>query len=403
MPERSARNSDPAAEGDEDGERFSLIERVRALAPLVESEAEQAERNGTLSDAVVEALAAAGVFRMLIPRAAGCEGVGATEAIAVIEELARQDASVGWCSGTGTLNSGVVYARVGESALPEIFRDARSVCAGVLSPFGRARRVEGGWRVAGRFKFGSGVRFATTVTAGCVMVDADGEPLASGDRAQLVAVCARPEDVEVHLDWSVSGLEATGSGDFSIRDLFVPEDRAFMLDDVPRRGGCLLSLPLMSSAYFWHMGFALGVGRRALEEVRTLAASKVRLGSQHILVERPTFQRDLAVHEVALRAARLLCLDTFSRIEETHRPGDPLLLETRADIAQAAIHTADVATAAAEFAFRAAGAHAVQRDTRIQRCLRDILTGRQSAAMCDEVWERVGQVRLGRADDDVML
>ena len=104
-----------------------------------------------------------------------------------------------------------------------------------------------------------------------------------------------------------------------------------------------------------------------------------------------------------LRAARLLCLDTFARVEETHRPGDRLPLEARADIAQAAIHTAEVATAAAEFAFRAAGAHAVHRDTRIQRCLRDMLTGRQSAAMCDEVWERVGQVRLGRASDDIML
>jgi hypothetical protein len=51
----------------------------------------------------------------------------------------------------------------------------------------------------------------------------------------------------------------------------------------------------------------------------------------------------------------------------------------------------------------AAGAHAVHRDTRIQRCLRDMLTGRQSAAMCDEVWERVGQVRLGRASDDIIL
>jgi len=401
MPERSEPRTDPARGGD--GERPPLIERVRALAPLVEGEAEEAERNGTLSDKVVDALAEAGVFRMLLPRAAGGEGASTTEAIPVIEELARQDASVGWCSGTGTLNSGVVYARVGESALPEIFRDARSVCAGVLSPFGRARRVEGGWRVEGRFKFGSGVRFATTVTAGCVVVDGDGEPLANGGRAKIVAVCARPEDVEMHLDWSVSGLEATGSGDFSLHDLFVPEDRAFDLDDVPRRGGRLLSLPLMSSAYFWHMGFALGVGLRALEEVRTLAASKVRLGSRLTLVERPTFQRDLAVHETALRAARLLCLDTFAGVEQTHRPGDPLPLEARADIAQAAIHTAEVATAAAEFAFRAAGAHAVQRDTRIQRCLRDMLTGRQSAAMCDEVWERVGQVRLGRASDDIML
>ena len=397
MPERPDQSA-----GDE-REHSSLLDRVRALAPLVEGEAEQAERNGTVSDAVVDALARAGVFRMLLPPEAGGEGVSTPEAIGVIEELARQDASVGWCAGTATLNSGIAYARAGETALPEIFRDTRSVCAGVLSPFGRARPDEGGWRVDGRFKFGSGVRFATTVTAGCIATDADGEPVVRDERPRVVAFCLRPEDVEVHLDWSVSGLEATGSGDFSVHDLFVPEDRAFFLDEVPRRGSTLLSLPLMSCSYFWHMGFALGVGRRALDEVRALAASKVRLGSQLVLIERPTFQRELAIHEAALRAARLLCLDVFSRVEASHRAGDPLPLDARADIAQAAIHTADTAAEAAQFAFRAAGAHAVHRSTRIQRCLRDMLTGRQSAAMCDEVWERVGQVRLGRADDAIML
>lgn len=403
MLERSEPGAD-AAQSIRRGDPTSpLIERVRALAPLVEGDAEAAERNGALSGSVVDALAEAGVFRMLLPRAAGGEGASTTEAIAVIEELARQDASVGWCSGTASINSGIVYARAGESALPEIFRDERSVCAGTLSPFGRARRVEGGWRIDGRFKFGSGVWFATTVTAACVVVDAEGEPIAPDGGPQIIAVCARPEDVELHRNWSVSGLEATASGDFSLHDLFVPEDRAFDLNAIPPRGGCLLSLPLMTSAYFWHMGFSLGVGRRALEEVRILAESKVRLGSQLTLVDRPTFQRNLAVHEAALRAARLLCLDAFERVEASHRPGDPLPLEARADVAQAAIHASEVATAAAEFAFRAAGAHAVQRDNRIQRCLRDILTGRQSAAMRDEVWEGIGQVRLGRADDDIML
>jgi alkylation response protein AidB-like acyl-CoA dehydrogenase len=383
--------------------RLPLLERVRALAPLVEREAEDAERNRTLAQVVVDAIAEAGVFRMLLPKDAGGSGYSPCEAIPVIEELARQDASVGWCSGTASLNSGIVDARVGESALGEIFRDTRSVCAGTLSPFGRARRVEGGYRVTGRFKFGSGVRFATTATAGCVLVNANDEPILGEGAQQMVAICARPEDIEIHDNWEVSGLEATGSGDFSIRDLFVPEDWSFDLQSPPPRGELLFSLPLMSATYFWHMGFALGVARRALDEIRAMAESKVRLSSQVTLLNRPTFQAEFAVSEACLRAARLLCLDTYASIWETHRRGDPLPLGERANIAQAAIHVAEVATAVTEFAYRAAGAHAVYRSVRIQRCLRDMWTGRQSAAMCDEVWERIGQVRFGLAVDDIML
>lgn len=399
-PDTSTASPGPAAA------RPPLLERVRALAPQVEREAEQAERAGSISKDVVEALAATGVFRMLLPRDAGGEAADPSQAIPVIEELARQDASVGWCSGTATLNTGIVHARVGASALDEIFRDDDCVCAGTLSPFGRARRVDGGYRVTGRFKFGSGVRFATTVTAGCLVVDDNDQPVpaaGSEDAPQIVAVCLRPEEIEIHDNWNVSGLEATGSGDFSVDDLVVPQERSFDLQGPPERGEPLFALPLMSCSYFWHMGFALGVARRALDEVLALAESKVRLGSRIAQIDRPTFQRELAIQEAALRAARLLCLDTFARVWETHRPGDALPLAQRADIAQAAIHAAETATVVTEFAYRAAGAHAVYRSSRIQRCLRDILTGRQSAAMADEVWERIGQVRLGLAAEDIML
>ena len=382
---------------------LSLLERVRALAPLVEREAEEAERNRTLAKSVVDALAKAGVFRMLLPEQQGGSGCSPCEAIRVIEELARQDASVGWCSGTASLNSGIVHARVAESALGEIFQDARSVCAGTLSPFGRARRVEGGYRVNGRFKFGSGVRFATTATAGCVLVNANDEPVLGEGAPQIVAICARPKDIEIHDNWEVAGLEATGSGDFSIRDLFVPEDWSFDLESPPPRGEPLFALPLMSVAYGWHMGFALGVARRALDEVKAIAESKVRLSSVVTLLNRPTFQREFAIQEAGLRAARLLCLDSYASIWATHQRGDPLPLDDRANIAQAAIHVAELATAITEFAYRAAGAHAVYRSLRLQRCLRDMWTGRQSAAMCDEVWERIGQVRFGIATAAITL
>jgi alkylation response protein AidB-like acyl-CoA dehydrogenase len=369
----------------------------------VEAEAEAAERDGTLTRTVVEALADSGVFRMLLPVSDGGCGYSPMEAIPVVEEMARQEASVGWCVGTASLNTGIVHARVGESALEEIFDDDGAVCAGTLSPFGRVRQVPGGYRVDGRFKFGSGVRFATTVTAGGMLVDADNQPILDSGAPRVIACCARPEEIEIHDNWDVSGLEATGSGDFSIRDLFVPDDRSFDLRSLPPRGELLFGLPLVSAAYSWHMGFGLGVARRALEEVQRVAESSVRLSSQVRLLDRPTFQREFAIREAGLRAARLLCLETFADIWEGFERGDSLSLDARANVAQAAIHAADLAADITEFAYRAVGAHAVYRSARIQRCLRDMWTGRQSVAMNDEVWERIGKVRFGLAPNEITL
>ena len=213
-PEHSTRAADPRP----------LLERVRALAPLVESEAQKSERRGTLSRNVVDALAACGVFRMLLSRDAGGEACQPWEAIVVIEELARQDASVGWCSGTASLNSAIVHARVAESALGEIFRDAYSVCAGTLSPFGTARRVEGGYLVNGRFKFGSGIGFATTVTAGCVLIGEDQEPTQSEAAPHLMAICARPEEIDSAVGYRSSIVQPSNANSLFTRRAYARLD-----------------------------------------------------------------------------------------------------------------------------------------------------------------------------------
>ena len=134
-----------------------------------------------------------------------------------------------------------------------------------------------------------------------------------------------------------------------------------------------------------------------------MAAGQQRLASAAPLAHRPVFQAGLARAEARWRSARLLCHAAFGELYESQSSAGRVTLEQRARVAQAAVNAAEASAAAAEFALRSAGATAVYRSGVLQRCLRDIRTGMQHIAVSEEVWERVGAVRLGLAREPFMV
>ena len=153
-------------------------------------------------------------------------------------------------------------------------------------------------------------------------------------------------------------------------------------------------MPLLSVANAPHSGFALGVGRRALEEIRELATSRHRLGSSAPLSERPAFQQAFGRASTRFDAAEVLVNSRAAALDEAHRDGT-LSLEHRAGFTAATTNAYESALEAAQFAFRAAGGAALYRSVRLQRCLRDIQAGCQHIVPSEESWERVAQVGLG--------
>jgi alkylation response protein AidB-like acyl-CoA dehydrogenase len=184
----------------------------------------------------------------------------------------------------------------------------------------------------------------------------------------------------------------------------VPQAYSFAVNAPPRRGGAVSRLPVFSIAYIGHTGFALGIGRRALDEILAVAETGLlRLASQAPLAQRGVFQAGLARAEARWRSARLLAQDAFGELYASQLAKGSVSLEERARVAQAAVNAAEASAALAEFALRSAGANAVFRSGAIQRCLRDIRTGMQHVAVSEEVWERVAAVRLGLARDPFMV
>lgn len=374
-----------------------LLAAARAIAPVVEAGALEAERAGTLPAATVEALRGCGVFGMLLPRELGGRELDPWSAVEVIEEIARQDGAAGWCAGIGTISNALMASRMeGDAEAKHVFeRGARTVMAGGYVPRGEALRAEGGWRVRGRYAFGSGCRHADWIVA---------MGFEGGDPARARAFCVPPSQVEIHDNWRSAGLEGTASCDYSVHGALVPDGYSFAVNAAPRRGGAVGGLPVFSIAYVGHTGFALGVGRRALDEIVAVAEQGLlRLASGAPLAQRGVFQAGLARAEARWRSARLLAREAFEALYSAQLATGSVSLAERARVAQAAVNAAEASAALAEFALRSAGSGAVFRSSAIQRCLRDIRTGMQHVAVSEEVWERVAAVRLGLARDPFMV
>ncbi|MGZ4759947.1 MAG: acyl-CoA dehydrogenase family protein, partial [Acidimicrobiales bacterium] len=126
----------------------SPIERARALRPLIEANAERTEMHGTMTAEVVDAIAEAGLFWLLVPTEVGGLEADAVTALEVFEELAYADGSTGWSAMANITSSAFAAIYTGDAAAEEMFpAGARGIHAGMLGPVGKARRVDGGYRV----------------------------------------------------------------------------------------------------------------------------------------------------------------------------------------------------------------------------------------------------------------
>jgi alkylation response protein AidB-like acyl-CoA dehydrogenase len=161
----------------------AILAGARALAPEVRASADAIAAQRRLPAELVAKLRGAGVFRMPMPRAWGGPEMTPREQTEVVEILSAADPSVGWCAMIGS-DSGFYGAFLDEAVARKLYPDLDAVTAGLLQPGGQARRVDGGYRVSGRWGFGSGCTHADVLIAGC-LVFAGGAPLTREQRVAL--------------------------------------------------------------------------------------------------------------------------------------------------------------------------------------------------------------------------
>jgi alkylation response protein AidB-like acyl-CoA dehydrogenase len=372
------------------GTREALLAAVERVRPVLEANADEAERVRTLPEPAWRALHDEGLFVMKAPRELGGLEADPLTQIEVYEAVSRIDTSAGWTLMIGTGSIALTAPYISDAGLQKIVSGGRLPrMASVVIPGGHAVSVPGGFQVTGRWSFASGCQHAEWLLGNTV--------IAGSDPPRTLAMLFSAKDVTLLDTWHVGGLKGTGSGDFAVEDVFVPEDLSFdPLVGLPRRGGPLYRLGIVGVLISECGGFALGTARRALEEMRDLARSKRRGLTQQGVAGRSMFQFDLGYCEQALNAARANLFDAYSRawqfVLETGNAAPP---EMQIELRCAAVFATDVAVDVTRRMFRHAGAHGLYSGTVIERCMRDMHAASQHVAMSQSSYELRGQVLLG--------
>jgi len=373
-----------AAEG-VTNQRLSPRDRIRVLGPMIDASAAGHEERTRLTAEVIQAIDDAGIFSLMVPRELGGEEAHPSDLIDAIAELSYWDGSAGWYAHAVMTGGAVAGAFLGKQAAAAIFPDSHFVhAAGQAAPTGRAERVADGYRISGRYAFGSGTPSAQWIVGGYVL-HKSGKPVTGphGQPVMLIGFAPR-ETVKFLGNWDVLGLRGTGSYDFEVIEQVLHED--FFLDPdaaVQRRGGALYRMGFMALPCISHGAFAIGAARRLLDEWRDFAKTKVRTPGIRAS-EMSTFQRDFALCTARLHAAEAYLHQTFTRLFDAAE-ADAVTDIMRIDGRLSASNAFDVAVAIAQTAYTSATTHALRKGNPIERCFRDInagnahfLTGEQS-------------------------
>ena len=332
------------------------------------------------------------MFRLPMPAAWGGPEMSLRAQCEVVETLSYADPSVGWCVMIGS-DGGYYSAFLEDAPGRELFSDLDTVTAGQLAPAGRAERIDGGYRVNGRWAFGSGSTHADVI-AGGVMVFKGDEMVLRPDGVPDMRVMMAPADRWTVLDtWHTTGLAGSGSNDYTAEDLEVPEEHTFSLFDACKREGPLYSFAGLFTANM--AGVALGLARRAIDEVREIAETKMLFPELVLMKDTSRVKTALARAEMAYAATRAFTYSALDQVSVQLERGEPLTLTDRSALAMSRIHAFHTARDLAILMMDTAGAQSIYAKSPLDRLTRDALTLCQHIVVQERTLEATGNMLLG--------
>jgi alkylation response protein AidB-like acyl-CoA dehydrogenase len=356
---------------------------------LANEHADYGDEHGKLAQEVVDALHREQLYGMWVPQPLGGSELGPVRSLEVIESLAHGDPSAGWVLMAAALAIGTGGAYLADDAVAELFGGKRMpVIAGQGTRPGNAKPVKGGFELTGSWSFASGIKHGTHIhTLGLIE--------GTHDARIFVLPVEKATLIE---NWDVMGLRGTGSIDYKIESVFVPEGYTHpALAETPKRGGSVYSMGIIGFATICHSGWACGIGRRLLDELADYV--RVRGGRAGTQAASETFLEGYAKAEGTYRAARALVFETWQDVEAALDRGAPLSVRQHTLMRLAMTHVTWAAHEVAMFVYKAAGTTALRSGT-LQRLFRDMHAGTQHVVASPPVFRAIGTELAGLAPDN---
>ena len=393
--------------GEADALTHELVRRARAIAPRIAARAETAERNRRVCDATIADVAEAGLFEILVPRRWGGHALPVRSMVEVLKVLSPLDASTGWMLGFYMVHNWM-WCLLPEACQAEIFADGPSTLGPVMvAPTVKATPVEGGYRINGQAKWGTGSSHATWCMVSGIVED-DAAPKQSADGKPVppvVRMFAMPWSEARWIDtWKTSGMAATASHDVIFENIFIPTHR--VMDVGPARSGesegaRLHGGPVFTTAFTPMLAIAAltplvcatrGAVDHAVERSKTFLSTY----SGKAGVDNPALQIRLAKADLMAQAAITL-LDALVAGIEQDALSPPIDIHARAGQRAQASYIANLCRDAVTLLAHGGGASAHMADSPIQRTFRDL-----SMAAChvvfdaDPTMELHGKILVGK-------
>lgn len=348
----------------------AIWSRFLSVCDLVEKNRPDIARLRRLPPTVEQAYRDADLYRILVPTDLGGAGLDPLHQLDLVERMSFHDASAGWNLAVGT-GLGFFSGFMPRESAQALFTAEGAAGAGSGAPQGKAHRVEGGFRVEGRFSWASGIDQACWVYGGCfVYNDGEQEMLPDGRPRTIMAVAPKGA-ATIHDCWGVNGLVATNSTEFTLDDLFVPD--AYTLPgtlDAPTHPAPIFRLP-MTLFGFALTGVPLGVARRSVEGLKQLAAVKVPTGRNR-LCDNSFAQYAVAKAEAMIEAGRTQIRHAFAAMWQQTLKEVTCDLALRAAVRRAAVHAAESSLDAVNLCYRAAGGSALFDSAPFEAAIRDV-------------------------------
>ena len=375
----------------------SLVTTAHDVGSTIAKHVQTTERNRRLAPPVIDALRAAGLFRLFTPRALGGLEIDPVTFARVVEEVSTFDSAAGWAF---QVNTGAWWtSRMSPAGVEELYADGPDLMmAASFAPPHRAEEVPGGYRVTGRGPLASAIHDSRWAFMSAIVFDGD-QPRMAPAGPDVVSVVMRTTEVEIIDTWDALGMRGTDSNDIEAKGVFVPESRAFRFvpDSMPAApfDGPLYRMPALAASYAIIVPVALAIGSGAIGELRDIVTTKIPLGLMKTARERGAVQSAVAEAEAMIRSARHFFYDALSKAWQRGVMEQPFSLEDKADLMLASTWAVRTAARATDLMHRMGGTNGIYARNRLERLFRDAQTVRHHGFVSDSRLETVGQVYLG--------
>lgn len=357
--------------------------------------AKQADSDRRPSDDVMRKLAGAGLMRLVVPQIYGGAEVHPHEFLTFTETIAQVHGSAAWTAMTCNEEAGIASAYLEPSSVAGLFSDhPNTIVAGSGVPKGKARRVDGGWSITGRWDFISGCTASDWIVLANV-VDDKNEP-------SMCFVLVPTTEVEIVDTWFTTGLKGTGSNDVVLDDHFVADTWAghVPMFSLPRPDTAFYRLPSGLRFPFPKVGVAAGIARAALEEFVDLAAGKRPTYSRTSLCNRPSAQAAAAKAEAELSSGRAWAFEMVEELWQVASEDEPITPALHARCRLACSNSVASSIQAVETVAAESGSNAIRSNDPMAKLLADVRTVSAHFMVAPHQMATAGRVLLGLDADD---